>query len=46
MDIETIEFNSFQIPILISLTSPKESKIFLIDNILLSTNSTKAVNDL
>ena len=46
MDIETIELNGFQIPILISLTSPKESKIFVIDNKILTTNSTKAVNDL
>jgi hypothetical protein len=46
MDIETIELNGFQIPILISLTTPKESNIFLVDNKILRINSIKAVNDL
>src|ERR1700719_2622488 len=46
LDIETIEDKGFQIPCLISLTTPIESKIFLINLNILEIQPEKAINNL
>jgi len=46
LDIETIEDKGFQTPCLISLTTPIESKIFLINHNLLEIKPEKAINNL
>ena len=46
LDIETIEDKGFQTPCLISLITPIESKIFLINHNLLEIQPEKAINNL
>lgn len=46
MDLETINFNNIQVPIAISSSSANESKLFLIDHVLLQSNSELAVKQL
>ena len=46
MDIETIKHNGYQTPIAISSCGPKGSKLFLVDHLLLKTDSDLAVKQL
>ncbi len=46
MDIETIKFNDIQVPIAISTCHAKESKVFVIDHILLNKNIDLALKQL